>query len=90
MTRQPSGSGRSSEGATRRTKTSEVLEHLRKGTGISSMEAFSMFGATRLSAIIFQLRRKGYVISGREQTTVDRYGRKVRYYRYFLESEPSA
>ena len=65
-----------------------MLEHLRQGNGISSMEAFELYGATRLSAIIFQLRRRGFVIEAVTQTTKDRYGRRVDYARYYLRSEP--
>ena len=43
-------------------KTQAVLEHLKNHVGITSMEAIDLYGATRLSAIIFNLRKYGYNI----------------------------
>ena len=40
----------------------EVLTHLKKGLPITSWEAIHEFRATRLSAIIFDLRQAGYNI----------------------------
>lgn len=63
---------------------SDVLSWLKKGNTITSWEAFERFGATRLSAIIFDLRKDGYKIAGVWETTVDRYGDEKRFLRYFL------
>lgn len=67
---------------------SEVLNWLKKGNTITSWEAFEKFGATRLSAIIFDLRKDlrkdGYNIAGVWETTIDRYGDEKRFLRYFL------
>lgn len=41
------------------TKTQKVLNHLRENGSITSWEAIQQYGATRLSAIIFNLRKKG-------------------------------
>ena len=40
----------------------EVLNHLKKGLSITSWEAIHKFRATRLSAIIYDLRKAGYTI----------------------------
>lgn len=67
-------------------KTSKVLEHLqRKGT-ITSLEAFTKYNATRLSAIIFQLRKK-YVIDTEYDYSIDEDGTKIRYGIYRLREE---
>ena len=39
------------------TKLQKVLEHLQKNNTITSMEAIDLYGATRLSDIIFKLRK---------------------------------
>ena len=65
-------------------KTSEVLRHLREHGSITSNEAWELYGATRLSAIIFNLRRKGHDISTVDTDTTDRYGHRVTYARYVL------
>lgn len=38
-------------------KTIKVLEHLQKFGSITSLEAIDLYGATRLSAIIFQFAK---------------------------------
>ena len=40
----------------------QVLTHLKKGFSITSWEAIHQFRATRLSAIIYDLRKAGYTI----------------------------
>ena len=54
--------------------------------GISSIEAFERFGATRLSSIIFVLRKE-YKIESTECEDKNRFGEKVRYVRYKLIEE---
>ena len=39
-----------------------VLNHLKNDNGITPLEALNKFGAFRLSAIIFDLRKDGYDI----------------------------
>lgn len=65
-------------------KTKEVLKHLQTYGTITSMEAINLFGATRLSAIIYNLRKKGYNIISVDKTTKDRYGHTVPYSEYTL------
>lgn len=67
-------------------KTNEVLKHLQTHGSITSMEAINLFGATRLSAIIFNLRKKGYNITSVDKTTKDRYGHTVPYAEYRLNN----
>ena len=49
------------------------------------MEAFDLYGVTRLSARIWDLRHEGYLIAGVRKDGVNRYGKKVSYYEYRLE-----
>lgn len=66
-------------------KINAVLEYLKRTkNGITSLEAIEMFGATRLSAIIFDLKDRGYIIKDRFEECVDRYGNVARYKRYFI------
>lgn len=65
--------------------TGRVLNYLKRHKkGITSMEAFDMFGATRLSAIIFTLRKE-YVIENVPCVAKNRYGELVRFDRYVLK-----
>lgn len=67
-----------------RGNTGRVLKYLQENDSISSMEAFELFGATRLSAIIFKLRKYGYYIINQNCESKNRYGKKVRFVRYKL------
>ena len=66
------------------TKKKKVLEHLIKYGTISSLEAFQYYNATRLSAIIFNLRKEGYVIENNWEESTNKFGEKSRYVRYEL------
>ena len=70
------------------TQEAMVLDHLKRTGSITSMEAINLFHATRLSAIIFRLRRKsGHDI---ETTTMDGVhsitGRPCQYARYIYNT----
>ena len=63
-------------------KTQEVLKHLQEKNQITSMEAIDLYGATRLSSIIFNLKKKGYDIITKREECIDRYGSTCRFGRY--------
>lgn len=65
-------------------KTERVLEHLQKYGCITSLEAIELYGATRLSAIIFNLRKRGLNISTIDIPFTDRFGTKSMYGKYVL------
>lgn len=54
-------------------KTALVLKHLRENKTITSWEAIEKYGATRLSAIIFELRKK-HCINSVDKIFTDKYG----------------
>ena len=64
------------------TQTGEVLRHLREHGSITSNEAWELYGATRLSAIVFNLKRRGHDIETVMVGGIDRYGNAVNYARY--------
>jgi hypothetical protein len=66
------------------TKHQQVKRHLfEKGT-IDSWTAIELFGATRLSAIIFNLRKEGYNILSIPQSSYDRNNELCNYTTYKL------
>lgn len=65
-------------------KTEKVLNHLKTHGSITSLEAIELYGATRLSAIIFTLRKQGYNIDTIDMPFVDRFGSKSVYGKYVL------
>lgn len=62
-------------------KTEKVLAHLQKFGSITSLEAIDLYGATRLSAIIYTLRKR-FRIDGEDTICTDRYGNKAHYTKY--------
>lgn len=69
------------------TQVEMVLRHLRGHKGLTTWEAFKEYGITRLSAKIFVLRKKGFLISNRDVYAKNRYGEPVRFVRYRLEAD---
>lgn len=70
------------------TKGKQVLAHLIKRKSITSWEAIILYKATRLSAIIFVLRSKGYGIVTKEITQKDVNGNNCTFAKYVLVSMP--
>ena len=67
---------------------SAVLQHLLEHGTITSWEAIKEYGATRLSAIIYDLRDMGYDIGGDMVESTNRFGNPVRFKRYKLLAKP--
>lgn len=68
-----------------RSQKSEVLRFLKTHKrGITSLQAIELFGATRLSDIIFRLRQEGYDIITEMVTKKNRYGHTVTFAIYRL------
>ena len=66
------------------TKHQKVREHLLEHGSITSWEAIQEYGATRLSAIIFNLRKTMDIDTLMIEDT-DRYGNNTRYAKYVLK-----
>lgn len=65
-------------------QTKRVLEYMSKGNTLTSKQAFDKWGITRLSAIIFNLRKDGYDISMTTDRGYNRYGEAVHWGVYKL------
>ena len=61
-----------------------IIEYMKKHKGITSRDAFTHLGITRLSARIKELREAGYNISTIMVYGRNRYGEPVRYGLYKL------
>jgi hypothetical protein len=64
-----------------------VLNHLQTKGNITSLESYDLFKATRLSSIIFNLRKYGYVIKSIPETYKNEAGETSHYVRYVYEGE---
>ena len=63
-----------------------VLNYMSDYGSISSLEAFKDLGVTRLSAVIFNLKRKGVQIKKVKESCKNRYGEPVHFARYSVVS----
>lgn len=64
-----------------------ILAHMKTHGSITSMEAYKLFGVTRLAAAIFDLRKLGYEIDTLMIESENRYGEAVRYGKYVLRDK---
>lgn len=51
-----------------------VFDYIMEFGSITSLQAFTDLGETRLSAVIFDLKKKGVVITSRNKKVSNRYG----------------
>ncbi len=61
-----------------------ILNYMREFGSITTFNAFIDLGCTRLSEYIRQIRKE-YNVADEWETTINRYGEKVQYKRYWLE-----
>ncbi len=66
-----------------------VLWHLKKYGSITSYEAIKEYGATRLSAIIFNHRKDGYDIDSQPLKKKTRFGRTTNIAKYTYSAPPN-
>ena len=66
------------------TQNQKVLRHMKTFGKITTMEAFTEYGITRLSARIWDLRHEGHMIAAKNKTGVNRFGEKTTYAEYRL------
>lgn len=64
-----------------------VLHHLKTKGSITSWEAFEIYGITRLSAVIYDLKKDGHRITSTSQKLKNRYGNTVVFSRYKLQEK---
>lgn len=70
-----------------RGKTKKILEYLQNKGSITSLESYELFKATRLSAIVFNLRKYGYSIVSVPESYTNQDGETSHYVRYVYEGE---
>ena len=66
------------------TQKEAVLAYMQEHGAITSWTAIELFGATRLSAIIYNLRREGHEITTQMRVALNRYGHTVNFAQYVL------
>lgn len=64
-----------------------VHDFMKECGSITSYEAFKELGVTRLSAVIFKLKKKDITIYKKKEKTENRYGEIVYFARYALKKK---
>lgn len=68
------------------TQYDRVLDHLQRNGKLRQKQAIRLFGAYRLSAIIYRLRKDGYNISSTFKSGKNKFGDSVCWAEYKLEA----
>ena len=63
-----------------------IIKYMEDFGSITTIEAFTDLGITKLTTRISELRRDGYVIASKRIDKKNRYGKKVKFNRYWLEA----
>lgn len=71
---------------TKGNQTKRIKEWLKSGKSLTSMQAFEMWGCTRLSDKVFRLRKKGMDIDTVMVDTVTRFGDPCKYAKYIFKN----
>lgn len=71
------------------TQQARVMRYMQDYGSITSLEAFRDLGITRLSGVIFDLRKR-HVIKSKTESSRNRYGEATSYSRYYLADEKRA
>lgn len=69
------------------TKTQAIKEHLLEHGSITSWDAINLYGETRLSDVIYKLRKKEYDIRTIMVEFTDRYGNVGNYANYVYKGD---
>lgn len=64
-----------------------ILEYLREGNTLTSLEAWRELGVARLASRVYDLRKAGYPIQRKTVTVTNRYGEKVSIKEYSIGDE---
>tara|TARA_R110000787_G_C13255346_1_gene429863 strand:- start:441 stop:653 length:213 start_codon:yes stop_codon:yes gene_type:complete len=68
-------------------QSDRVLEYLQRGKTITTLDAYSELGITRLAARVWELKQKGYPVKSTVLKVINRFGEKCSVSEYCLEGE---
>lgn len=69
------------------TQCDRIIQYIRERGGITTAQAFTDLGITRLSGRIFDLGRKGIPIMAEMKVGKNRYGEKIRFTEYKIREK---
>tara|TARA_R110002012_G_scaffold34271_1_gene99189 strand:- start:11034 stop:11264 length:231 start_codon:yes stop_codon:yes gene_type:complete len=67
-----------------------VLDYIQGGETITSLDAFTQLGITRLAAVIFDLKKAGHFIGSRRIRVNNRFNEKCNVSEYFYGGDTNA
>lgn len=67
------------------TQTQKILRYLNECGSITPLDALREFGCMRLGARIWDLKKAGYNIVSKKESSRNKYGERVSYARYTLK-----
>lgn len=74
----------------KRSQRSVVLDYMMTHPYITAEEAYELFGVTRISSVISDLRDQGHEIETVMVEHVNRYGNSTKYGRFYYKGEKTA
>ena len=66
-----------------------IVRHMRDYGSITALDAVKDYGIMRLAARVADLKKMGYSIDAKFETSKNRYGETINYVRYYLREEKS-
>lgn len=70
----------------RMTQKELIIKYMEDFGSITTIEAFTDLGITKLTTRISELRKDGIIIASKRIDKKNRYGKKVKFNRYWLEA----
>ena len=64
-----------------------IVDYIRINGSITAADAFSDLGISCLPSRISELKKQGYMIKFENIKGVNRFGKPVRYHRYYIDSD---
>lgn len=64
-----------------------IIKYMEDFGSITTIEAFTDLGITKLTSRISELRKDGFIIASKKIDKKSRYGKPVKFNRYWLEAE---
>ena len=61
-----------------------ILDYMKRNNTINPLQSWVECGVYRLSAVIFNLKKKGYEIESNRRVTTNRFDEEVRFAEYLL------
>lgn len=69
------------------TQCKRLLDYMRGGGKVTSLDALSEFGIARLASRVSDLRKRGYPVMSEWVEVENRFGERVRVKRYWMEED---